>query len=134
MTQTDQLIEVPQPVRDAVASLMDAVLGAGYLGASVAIEQHAQDNVTVDLVLRPHPQPETITIEVVRQAVTDGLAALDAHTADLVLARTAITPGRRYWTCARFGHSIDPRDFVHTDGPCTDDTGNPATIVKRTDS
>lgn len=45
----------------------------------------------------------------------------DPHVDDLVLARTAITPGRRYWTCARFGHSIDPRDFVHTAGPCGDD-------------
>jgi hypothetical protein len=45
----------------------------------------------------------------------------DPHVDDLVLARTAITPGRRYWTCARFLHSIDPRDFVHTNGPCPDD-------------
>lgn len=47
----------------------------------------------------------------------------DTHTSDLVLAGTAITPGRRYWTCQTYGHGIHPRDdFVHTAGPCTLDT------------
>lgn len=63
-----------------------------------------------------------------------GPSVLDAHARDLVLALTAITPGRRYFTCARFGHSIDPRDFVHTTGPCPDDQTPSTTLPASSES
>lgn len=82
----------------------------------------------------PECEPPIVTRDAVRVVTTTTEVTTDPHMADLVLARTAITPGRRYFTCARFGHSIDPRDFVHTTGPCPDDQTPSTTLPASSES
>jgi hypothetical protein len=58
------LDEVPQPIRSAVADLMDAVLASDYAGAAVTIDVHGPTDVEVRLTVRPKPAADVITITV----------------------------------------------------------------------
>lgn len=120
----------PRDHRALVAVPLDELMGLLELdGSLVGVDvQTVRDRL---LLVVQHPafdpvapecEPPIVTRDAIRVVTSTTEVTTDPHMADLVLARTAITPGRRYWTCARFGHSIDPRDFVHTAGPCGDDT------------
>lgn len=147
---TTTTVETDPAVRQAADQLIRALEAAGYLAANLDVTIWPNALPTLDgsprrthidatLTVRVPPKREPITIDVVR-AVTPAnplaptVAELDPHVDDLVLARTAITPGRRYFTCARFGHSIDPRDFVHTTGPCPDDQTPSTTLPASSES
>lgn len=147
---TTQTTETAPAVRQAAEQLIRELEAAGYLAANLDVTIWPNALPTLDgsprrthidatLTVRVPPQREPITIDVVRSVdvadpMAPTMAELDPHVDDLVLARTAITPGRRYWTCARFSHSIDPRDFVHTAGPCTDDTEQSTTLPASSES
>lgn len=89
-------------------------------------DQHEAGQLVDALLAAGWTPPDAVLAYTHGSPVPTVIAGADPHTADLVLASTAITPGRRYWTCARTGHSIDPIDFVHTAGPCPDDTASVA--------
>jgi hypothetical protein len=76
MTYPDPLAEVPQPIRDATAALMDAVADSDYFEVNVNVlvwrgalptfdDTPRRDAVEVKLTVRPRAHPEPIILNIV---------------------------------------------------------------------